>query len=134
MVIERRIDDDVIGGNEHILVVEDDMLVREHLVAQLRNLGYRVTDASSGPEAYEIIKRIDDIDLLFTDVIMPGGMNGRQLADAAVKLRPGLKVLFTSGYTGNAIIHHGRLDAGVNLLSKPYRRQEMALKVRKALE
>ena len=117
-----------------ILVVEDDTLVREHLVAQLRDLGYRVTDASSGPEAYEIIKRMDDIDLLFTDVVMPGGMNGRQLADAALKLRPGLKVLFTSGYTENAIIHHGRLDAGVLLLSKPYRRQEMAAKVRKALE
>lgn len=133
-VIEHRADDDVTGGSEHILVVEDDTLVREHLVAQLRDLGYRVTDASSGPEAYEIIKRMDDIDLLFTDVVMPGGMNGRQLADAALKLRPGLKVLFTSGYTENAIIHHGRLDAGVLLLSKPYRRQEMAAKVRKALE
>ena len=122
------------GCSMRILVVEDDTLVREHLVAQLRDLGYRVTDASSGPEAYEIIKRMDDIDLLFTDVVMPGGMNGRQLADAALKLRPGLKVLFTSGYTENAIIHHGRLDAGVLLLSKPYRRQEMAAKVRKALE
>ncbi len=131
---EPRAADDVAGGSEHILVVEDDALVREHLVAQLRDLGYRVTDASSGPEAYEIIKRIEDIDLLFTDVVMPGGMNGRQLADAALKLRPGLKVLYTSGYTENAIIHHGRLDPGVHLLSKPYRRQEMAVKVRKALE
>lgn len=132
--IEHRADDAVIGGNEHILVVEDDALVREHLIAQLRDLGYRVTDASSGPEAYELVKRMDDIDLLFTDVVMPGGMNGRQLAEAALKLRPGLKVLYTSGYTENAIIHHGRLDPGVHLLSKPYRRQEMASKVRKALE
>ncbi|MDX5364922.1 MAG: PAS domain S-box protein [Alphaproteobacteria bacterium] len=132
--VEHRAIDDVAGGSEHILVVEDDTLVRDHLVAQLRDLGYRVTDASSGPEAYEIIKRMDDIDLLFTDVVMPGGMNGRQLADAALKLRPGLKVLYTSGYTENAIIHHGRLDPGVHLLSKPYRRQEMAAKVRKALE
>ncbi|MFN4354249.1 PAS domain S-box protein [Parvibaculum sp.] len=132
--IEHRPDEDVAGGNEHILVVEDDMLVREHLVAQLRDLGYRVTDASSGTEAYEVIKRMEDIDLLFTDVVMPGGMNGRQLAEAALKLRPELRVLYTSGYTENAIIHHGRLDAGVHLLSKPYRRQEMAAKVRKALE
>ena len=132
--IEYCADDVVTGGNDHILVVEDDALVREHLVAQLRDLGYRVTDTSSGPEAYEIIKRMENIDLLFTDVVMPGGMNGRQLAEAALKLRPGLKVLYTSGYTENAIIHHGRLDAGVHLLSKPYRRQELAAKVRKVLE
>lgn len=132
--VEHRADGEVVGGSEHLLVVEDDVLVREHLVAQLRDLGYRVTDASSGPEAYEIVKRMADIDLLFTDVVMPGGMNGRQLAEAALKLRPDLKVLYTSGYTENAIIHHGRLDAGVHLLSKPYRRQELALKVRKALE
>ncbi|MBX3507345.1 MAG: PAS domain S-box protein [Parvibaculum sp.] len=129
-----RADDDVTGGSEHILVVEDDTLVREHLVAQLCDLGYRVTSASSGPEAYELLKRMEDVDLLFTDVVMPGGMNGRQLAEAALRLRPGLRVLYTSGYTENAIIHHGRLDPGVHLLSKPYRRQEMAAKVRKALE
>ena len=110
------------------------MLVRDHVVAQLRDLGYRVTEASSGPAAYETIKRMSDIDLLFTDVVMPGGMNGRKLAEAAVELRPGLKVLYTSGYTENAIIHHGRLDPGVHLLSKPYRRRDLAAKVRKALE
>ena len=125
---------DVTGGREHILVVEDDVLVRDHVVAQLRDLGYRVTEASSGPAAYEAIKRMSDIDLLFTDVVMPGGMNGRKLAEAAVELRPRLKVLYTSGYTENAIIHHGRLDPGVHLLSKPYRRRDLAAKVRKALE
>lgn len=72
--------------------------------------------------------------LLFTDTVMPGTMNGRQLADLARQLRPGIKVLFTSGYTENAIVHHGRLDRGVHLLNKPYRRQELAAKVRKVLD
>ncbi len=72
-------------------------------------------------------------DLLFTDVIMPGAMNGRQLADELQKIKPGLKVLFTSGYTENAIIHHGRLDSGVLLLAKPYRKSEMAVMIRTAL-
>jgi CheY-like chemotaxis protein len=72
-------------------------------------------------------------DLLFTDVIMPGGMTGRQLADAVAKLRPGMKVLYTSGYTDNAIVHHGRLDEGVLLLTKPYRKSQLALMVRQAL-
>lgn len=74
------------------------------------------------------------IDLLFTDVVMPGDMNGRQLADAARVLMPDLKVLFTSGYTEDAIVHNGRLDAGGDVLSKPYRRQEMAIKVRRVLD
>jgi CheY-like chemotaxis protein len=124
----------VIGGNETILVVEDNHLVRGHLVNQLKGLGYRVIDAGNGPEALEILHQIAEIDLLLTDVVMPGGMSGRDLADAATALRPGLKVLFTSGYTDNAIVHQGRLDPGVHLLSKPYRRQELAEKVRRVLE
>ena len=122
------------GGREHILVVEDDELVRSNLINQLISLGYRVTDASNGPQALELIRRHPNIDLLFTDIVMPGGLNGRQLADAAKQIRPDLKVLFTSGYTENAIVHHGRLDKGVHLLSKPYRRQEVAEKVRKVLD
>ena len=121
------------GGSEHILVVEDDDLVREHLSSQLAELGYRVTSAPNGPRALEIIWQMSDVDLLLTDIVMPGGMNGKQLADEALKLRPDLRVLFTSGYSENAIVHHGRLDAGVELLSKPYRRQELAAKVRKVL-
>jgi len=121
------------SGNEHILVVEDDRLVREYLVDQLKSLGYKVSVAEAAIPALEIIRQRDDIDLLFTDVIMPG-MNGRKLAEAATALRPELKVLFTSGYTENAIVHHGRLDRGVELLSKPYRRQELAQKLRKVLD
>jgi CheY-like chemotaxis protein len=124
----------VMRGTEKILVVEDDDLVRTHVAAQLERLGYRVVSVSNGPEALDRLRKAEDFDLLFTDVVMPGGMGGRQLADEALKLRPGLPVLFTSGYTENAIVHHGRLDPGVHLLSKPYRRQELAAKVRFVLD
>jgi PAS domain S-box-containing protein len=123
-----------IGGSETVLVVEDDELVRRHAEIQLAALGYRVIVASNGPRAMAIVRQCKDIDLLFTDVVMPGGMNGRQLADAAQAIRPGLKVLYTSGYAENAIVHHGRLDPGVHLLGKPYRRSELAAKVRRVLE
>jgi CheY-like chemotaxis protein len=99
----------------------------------LKSLGYRVIAVDNGPEALEVIRGGEPIDLLFTDVVMPGGLNGRQLAEEARKLMPALKVLFTSGYTENAIVHHGRLDRGVHLLSKPYRRSELAAKVRLVL-
>ncbi len=123
----------IVGGPEFILVVEDDPMVREHLVASLIGLGYRVEAAETGPQALEILRDRPGLDLLFTDIVLPGGMNGRELADAARALRPGLKVLFTSGYSENAIVHHGRLDPGVELLSKPYRRDQLATKVRKVL-
>src|ERR1700730_11267364 len=102
-------------GDESILIVEDDALVREYVVTQISSLGYDTLAASNGAEALAIIDGPERIDLLLTDVIIPGGMNGRQLAIAAEMRRPGLKVLFTSGYTENAIVHHGRLDAGVLL-------------------
>ncbi len=121
------------GGHETILVVEDDKLVREYVLTQLRSLGYVTLDAANGAEALAIIAAGNQIDLLFTDVIMPGAMNGRQLATEVQKSKPGLKVLFTSGYTENAIIHHGRLDTGVLLLAKPYRKSDMAGMIRKAL-
>lgn len=124
---------EMVGGTEHILVVEDDELVREHLIAQLKSLGYRISSATNGPEALEKLKQSFDIDLLFTDIVMPGGMNGRELADEAHQLHPALKVLFTSGYTEDAIIHQGRLDRGIHLLSKPYRRQDLAAKLRVVL-
>ncbi len=121
------------GGHETILVVEDDKLVRDYVLTQLRSLGYVTLDAANGAEAMALVEAGHEFDLLFTDVIMPGAMNGRQLADKIAKLRPGLKVLFTSGYTENAIIHHGRLDSGVLLLAKPYRKSEMAGMIRAAL-
>ena len=122
----------VTGGNETILVVEDDALVRNYVLAQLHSLGYVTLDAGNATEALAIVNAGRPFDLLFTDVIMPG-LNGRQLADGISKIRPGLKVLFTSGYTENAIIHHGRLDEGVLLLAKPYRKSDMAIMIRKAL-
>jgi len=122
------------GGTEHILVAEDDDLVREHLKHQLVSLGYRVSSAISGPEALDVMQAYDDISLLLTDIVMPGGMNGRELAEKAQLAQPSLKVLFTSGYTENAIVHQGRLDPGVALLSKPYTRLELATKVRRVLD
>ena len=121
-------------GGETILVVEDDELVRGFTVSQLRGLGYRVLEAVDGPTAQKTLDSDAAIDLMFTDVVMPGGITGRQLAEAAKHRRPGLKTLYTSGYTENSIVHQGKLDPGVHFLSKPYRRQELALKVREVLE
>jgi CheY-like chemotaxis protein len=120
-------------AQETILVVEDDPLVRTYVLAQIKSLGYRTLSASNGPEALNVLRGSEPIDLLFTDVIMPGSINGRQLSIEALKLRPALKVLFTSGYTENAIDHDGRLDQGVQLLRKPYRRSDLADMIRTAL-
>jgi CheY-like chemotaxis protein len=120
-------------GDESILIVEDDALVREYVITQISRFGYRTLAASNAAEGLAIINDAERIDLLFTDVIIPGGMNGRQLATEAVKRRPGLKVLYTSGYTENAIVHHGRLDAGVLLLPKPYLSSDLARMIRMAL-
>jgi PAS domain S-box-containing protein len=121
------------GGHETILVVEDDKLVRDYVLTQLHSLGYATLDAANATEALALVEAGREFDLLFTDVIMPGSMNGRQLANALQTSRPALKVLFTSGYTENAIIHHGRLDSGVLLLAKPYRKSDMAVMIRTAL-
>ncbi|MGK2898981.1 MAG: ATP-binding protein [Burkholderiaceae bacterium] len=121
------------GGAETVLVVEDDAPVRQLASHELRALGYRVLEAPSGADAMRIVEGDEPIDLLFTDVVMPGGMSGRKLADAARAVRPSLRVLYTSGYTENAIVHHGRLDPGVMLLPKPYRRADLARAVRTAL-
>lgn len=123
-----------VKSGERVLLVEDDLLVLAYAREQLSLLGYAVTAAASGSEAMECLRRGDEIDLLLTDVVMPGGMSGRELADEASALRPGLKVLFSSGYTENAIVHQGRLDPGVRLLAKPYRRAELARRVREALD
>ncbi|TYO61256.1 PAS domain S-box protein [Bradyrhizobium hipponense] len=123
----------ITGGNEKILIVEDDALVRQYVVTQIKSLGYTALEAANAAEALTIIDADNGIDLLFTDIIMPGAMNGRQLADEAARRRPELKTLFTSGYTENAIVHHGRLDSGVLLLAKPYRKSELAKMLRTAL-
>ena len=122
-----------VGGDESILIVEDDALVREYVVTQISRLGYDTLAANNAAEALAIINGPERIDLLFTDVIMPGGMNGRQLAIESQTRRPGLKILYTSGYTENAIVHHGRLDAGVLLLPKPYISSDLARMIRTAL-
>jgi signal transduction histidine kinase/FixJ family two-component response regulator len=122
------------GGNETILIVEDDHLVRTFVVGQIQSLGYVTLSAVNADEALVVIDCAPTIDLLFTDMIMPGSMNGRQLAEEALRRRPSLKILFTSGYTENTVIHYGRLDAGVLLLAKPYRRADLARMIRSAIE
>lgn len=123
----------ILGGVETILVVEDDELVRRQLTSQLKDLGYRVVSANDGVEALKLLKKSRHFDMLFTDMVMPGGINGCQLADEAAKLRPALPVLFTSGYAESAVVRQGRLDPGFNLLQKPYRRHELAAKIRAIL-
>jgi len=123
----------IVGGDETILVVEDDSLVRAFVVGQIQSLGYATLAAVNAAEALVVIDSSQKIDLLFTDMIMPGSMNGRQLADAALQRRASLKILFTSGYSNEVIIHHGHLDAGVLLLAKPYRKSDLAGMIRAAL-
>jgi CheY-like chemotaxis protein len=118
-----------LGGTESILVVEDDPGVRAVVLDMLAALGYRVLAAENGTDALELLKH-EDIDLLFTDVVMPGTLRSPDLAVAARELQPDIAVLFTSGYPQNAIVHGGRLDAGLELLSKPYRREDLARKLR----
>jgi DNA-binding NtrC family response regulator len=119
---------------ETILVIEDDDDVRANAVALLRELGYTVMEASDAASARPIVAGEQSISLIFTDVVLPGGVNGRQFADEARKSRPGIPVLFTTGYARNAIVHQGRLDPGINLLVKPFTLAALAAKVRQALK
>ncbi len=121
-------------GAETILVVEDDEALREYAKDILEELGYHVLSASDGAAALETVLKGERVDLLLTDVVMPGELNGRQLADAAVSRRPDLRVLYMTGYTRNAIVHHGRLDAGINMISKPFTFEELAAAVRERLD
>jgi CheY-like chemotaxis protein len=122
------------GFGETILVVEDEPEVRNFAVETLRELNYHVLDAPNGSRALRILDAHREIVLLLTDVGLPGGMNGRQLADEACRRRPDLKVLFTSGYARNAIVHHGRLDPGVELITKPFTFSGLAARVRHVLD
>ena len=121
------------GGNETILVVEDDPGVQATVVDTLTTLGYLVLRANDGASALAMLRSGMPVDLLFTDVVMPGPLRSPELARQARLLLPGLAVLFTSGYTQDAIVHGGRLDPGVDLLSKPYRRDQLARKIRNSL-
>ncbi|MBN9445862.1 MAG: response regulator, partial [Bosea sp.] len=123
----------VVGGSETILVVEDDDAVRDTVIGLLEGLGYRVLKAPDAQSALAVVESGVAIDLLFTDVVMPGPLKSAELARKAKGKLPQLSVLFTSGYTENSIVHGGRLDAGVNLLSKPYARDALARKVRQVL-
>ena len=121
---------------ETILLVEDNEAVRQYGSAALQELGYQVLEAEDAASALALIEAAGDrrIDLLFTDVILPGGRSGRQLADEVRLRRPLIPVLFTTGYTRNAIVHHGRLDPDVNLLGKPFTQESLARKVREVLD
>ncbi|HEX3498923.1 MAG TPA: ATP-binding protein [Stellaceae bacterium] len=120
-------------GKETILVVEDDETLRATVTATLTELGYAVLDAPHGAAALILLESSDRVDLLFTDVVMPGPVSSGSLAKAAQDLQPAIKILFTSGYTQNAIIHHDRLEPGTNFLSKPYRKAQLAEKIRELL-
>jgi signal transduction histidine kinase/ActR/RegA family two-component response regulator len=120
--------------SETVLVVEDDLQVQNYTVEALTELGYRVQRAGNAAAALELLDKIDRLDLLFTDVILPGGMTGMQLAEQSRKLRPGLRVLFASGYIRDAIAEQGQLAPGVDLLQKPFRYDDLALRVRQALD
>jgi signal transduction histidine kinase/ActR/RegA family two-component response regulator len=123
------------GQDETILVCEDDDDVRAYTVEVLRELGYRVLEAHDGPSALRLLERQEGrVDLLFTDVVLPSGMTGAVLADRVREVRPGIKVLFTTGYARNAIVHHGRLDPGVELITKPFSYADLAARVRDMLD
>jgi CheY-like chemotaxis protein len=119
--------------DEVILVVEDDPLMREMSADALRDLGYTVLDAETAAEALTILEATAGVRLLFTDVVMPE-VNGKKLADEALRRRPDLKVVFTTGYTRNAVVHGGVLDPGVNFLSKPFSLEQLATKIRAVLD
>jgi CheY-like chemotaxis protein len=121
---------DLPHGAATILVVEDDAAVREVAVEMLRDLGYRVLAAADGPEALRVFGENDaKVDLLLADIVLTGGMKGHEVARRLTEVRPGLQTLFMSGYTENAVVHHGRLDEGVQLIGKPFQRQQLARKV-----
>ena len=122
------------NGTETILVVEDDAQVSRLAVEALEECGYRVISADNGPSALQSIEDAPHVDLLLTDVILPGGMNGRQLSDEVRRRRPAIKVLYVTGYARNAIIHHGRLDPDIDLLTKPFTAEALTRKIRQILD
>jgi two-component system cell cycle sensor histidine kinase/response regulator CckA len=132
-LVEGKPDLELARGDETVLLVEDDEGVRDVALSFLEHLGYRVLTAANGGEAFLLMEKHGErIDLLMTDVVMPG-MNGRELAERLLKLKPEMKVLFTSGYTANVIVHHGVVDDHLNFIGKPYSLQALARKMREVL-
>ena len=125
--------EDAEGGQETILVVEDDADVRATVLVTLQDLGYTVIEAHDGQAALQILEQGCAVDLLFTDVVMPGPVSSVELATRAAQILPAIAVLFTSGYTRDALVTKGRLNQGVQLLGKPYKRGDLSKKVREAL-
>ena len=122
------------GDGELVLVVEDDTTLRSLAVELLKRLGYRALAAGTATDALDLLVANPEVSLLLADMVLPGGKNGAQLARDVQRLRPSLPVLFMSGYTENAVIHNGRLDAGVRLLEKPFTIAALASAVRRALD
>jgi CheY-like chemotaxis protein len=122
------------GNGEVVLVVEDDPDVRDYTVEMVGDLGYTVLSAADGASALRQLDSHRGVALLFTDVGLAGGMNGRQLAEEALRRQPRLKVLYTTGYARNAIVHQGRLDPGVEVVFKPFTYSDIASKIRMALD
>ena len=130
-----RVVEELPRGTERVLIAEDDEQVRASVVRQLRSLGYDVTEAADGEQALAALEAAHSrFALLLTDVVMPGRLNGEALARAAAQVSSGLRIVYMSGYTDDAVIHHGRLDAGVRLLAKPFRRADLARMIRQALD
>jgi CheY-like chemotaxis protein len=127
-------DEAPVARGETVLVVEDDPDVRALSVELLSDLGYQVMEAATGPAALEQLGSTTRINLLLTDVVLPGGMNGRELAAGVEQCAPGIPVLYMSGYAEDVITHHGRLDPDAELLLKPFRRAGLARAVRKILD
>jgi CheY-like chemotaxis protein len=121
-------------GLVRILVVEDDPDVRKIPVRILRDQGYEVVEAGTGAEAIDHLRTGQPFDLLFTDVVLPGDMNGVEIAEAAKRLQPDIKVLYTTGSANDTVVHHGQPNPDATLVKKPYRRAELLEKVRAALD
>jgi CheY-like chemotaxis protein len=121
------------NGTETVLVVEDDPFVRSYAAGRLQSLGYSVVAAVDGRDALEKLRTDVHIDLLFTDIVMPGGINGWELAELAGNIRPGLPVLLTSGYALETLVKHERHREGSIILTKPYRKADLARRLREAL-
>ena len=128
------VEEEALGGSETILVTEDDAGVREYVIGQLTHRGYRVLAASDGASAFKVAQSTPGIDLLFTDIVMPGSIDGIELAKRLARIRPGMRFLFTSGYSEQALLSHTPLPGGSPVLSKPYGAIALARRIREVLD